>query len=298
MHSNNFGKTIKLFLLDADPEGRVICELSNWTGKAFRIPRGKVKDCANREDLKTTGVYLLFGKADTSTGKPRVYVGEAENAFERLKTHVSKKEFWNEAVVFFSKDENLNKAHIKYLESRLYEMAVKAGRYELENDVTPTRSAISESDTAELEEFMAYVKVLLSSLGFKPFEPLVKSGLPDAAAGQVAEIECLHLSGRDVKATGQRVADGFVVFAGSQVTSHTVPSLPKGVVNLRSELIDAGVIVEERGRFRFAKDYLFGSPSGAAVVILGRSANGLEKWKNASGKSLKELEENMVEPSE
>jgi hypothetical protein len=123
MYVGRYGKTIKLFLMDSDPDGRIICELSNWTGKAYRIPRGKVKDCSDREDLKSTAVYLLFGKAETSTDKANVYIGEAENVYTRLVSHISEKEFWNEAVVFISKDENLNKAHIKYLESRLFEIA-------------------------------------------------------------------------------------------------------------------------------------------------------------------------------
>ena len=127
MYSTKYGKTIKLFLMDADPEGRMVCELSNWNGKAYRIPRGKVKDCSDRLDLKGTSVYLLFGRAESSTAKPKAYIGEAENAYSRLVQHVSEKEFWNESVVFISKDENLNKAHIKYLESRLYEIATSAG---------------------------------------------------------------------------------------------------------------------------------------------------------------------------
>ena len=97
---SKYGKTIKLFLMDSDPDGRIACELSNWTGKAYRIPRGKVKDCSDREDLRSTTVYLLFGKPETLTDKAKVYIGEAENAYSRLVDHVSKKEFWNEAVVF------------------------------------------------------------------------------------------------------------------------------------------------------------------------------------------------------
>lgn len=55
-------KTIRIFLLDGDPNGRLTCELSNWTGKAYKISRNKIKDCTDREDLSGTGVYLLFGK--------------------------------------------------------------------------------------------------------------------------------------------------------------------------------------------------------------------------------------------
>jgi hypothetical protein len=113
-----FGKTIKKFLIDGDPNGRMSCELSNWSGKAYKIPRIKIKECTDRVDLTGTGVYLLFGKDDS--GKDQVYVGEAESILMRLNQQLIKKEFWNEAIVFVSKDENLNKAHIKYLENRLY----------------------------------------------------------------------------------------------------------------------------------------------------------------------------------
>lgn len=120
-----YGKTIKIFLLEGDPNGRMSCELSNWTGKAYKIPRIFVSESSDREDLKSTGVYFLFGQSDS--GKEKVYIGEAEVVFDRLRQHLNQKEFWIECIVFISKDENLNKAHIKYLESRLYEWAKKTG---------------------------------------------------------------------------------------------------------------------------------------------------------------------------
>src|SRR5690606_6848639 len=133
-------------LLDGDPNGRMTCELSNWTGKAYRIPRIKIKDCGDRPDLMNTGVYLLLGR--DQDGQEQVYLGEAETIFERLKQHIKEKDFWNEAIVFVSKDENLNKAHIKYLESRLYELSKNASRYKLANGNIPPQPAISEADRA------------------------------------------------------------------------------------------------------------------------------------------------------
>lgn len=147
-----FGKTIKLFLIDGEPGGRLTCELSNWTGKAYKIPRVKIKDCTDRPDLTNPGVYLLFGRDETS--KDLVYIGEAEVVYNRLTQHLTQKDFWNEAIIFISKDENLNKAHIKYLESRLFDIAKSVNRYFVANSTTPTQSSISESDTAEMEEFI------------------------------------------------------------------------------------------------------------------------------------------------
>jgi Domain of unknown function (DUF4357) len=285
-----YGKTIKLFLMDSAPDGRVICELSNWTGKAYRIPRGKVKDCSNRDDLRGTAVYLLFGKPETSTDKAKVYIGEAENAYFRLITHVSEKEFWNEAVVFISKDENLNKAHIKYLESRLFEIANIASRYDVKNSNTPTKSSISESDRAEMEEFIEYIKILVNALGFKVFEPLVKQ---DSANNNDEKLYIKAARGADAR--GKRTSDGFVVFRNSEIATDTVKSYREKRLNkLRDELIETEIIIKVGDKLSFKADYLFSSPSAAAMVIMGRSANGLLEWKDSSGKILHDIEKQEI----
>jgi hypothetical protein len=291
MYVKKYGKTIKLFLMDADPEGRMICELSNWTGKAYRIPRGKVKDCSDRDDLKSTTVYLLFGKPETSTDKAKVYIGEAENAYARLVSHVAEKEFWNEAVVFISKDENLNKAHIKYLESRLFEIAKNTDRYNIQNSNTPTQSSISESDQAEMEEFIEYVKILINAMGFKVFEPLVRE---DIIINN--HDNNLYIKGaRGANAIGKRTTDGFVVFKNSEVAIGTVESYrKKGLNKLRDELIENGVIIKKGDGLIFNQDFLFSSPSAAAMVIMGRSANGLIEWKDSSGSILRDIEEQEI----
>ncbi|MGZ5029892.1 MAG: GIY-YIG nuclease family protein [Methylobacter sp.] len=291
MFNARYGKTIKLFLMDADPDGRVICELSNWTGKAYRIPRGKVKDCAGREELKSTAVYLLFGKAESYTAKPKVYIGEAENAYSRLVQHVSEKEFWNESVVFISKDENLNKAHIKYLESRLFEIATNASRYEIQNGNTSPRASISEADQSEMEEFIEYVKMLINTMGFKVFEPFVKE---DTEVNMEAELLYIKAA-RGANGKGNRVSDGFVVFKGSEVASDTAPSFPKGFNALREELLENEIIKEVDGKLFFQNDYLFSSPSTAAAVVMGRSANGLIEWKDAGGRDLKSIEAKEIQ---
>lgn len=277
--------------MDADPEGRMICELSNWTGKAYRIPRGKVKDCADRPELKSTAVYILFGRPDSSSGKSRAYIGEAENVYSRLVQHVSEKEFWNEAVVFISKDENLNKAHIKYLESRLHELATKAGRFQIENNNAPTKSSISESDQAEMEEFIEYIRMLINTMNFRVFEPLIKE-----ESGEKTKTEELVLKGaRGAAGRGKRTTDGFVVFKGSEMAVTTVPSFPRGFDTLREELVNGESVIEEQEKLILTEDILFGSPSAAAAVIMGRSANGLLEWKNKSGKILKEIETSEIE---
>lgn len=279
-----FGKTIKIFLIDGDPNGRMTCELSNWTGKAYKIPRIKVKDCVDRVDLFNTGVYLLLGKDEE--GQDQVYIGEAETILKRLTQHLTQKDFWNEAIVFVSKDENLNKAHIKYLENRLYEIAKASNRYRIENTVTPTQSSISEADRAEMEEFLENIKLLVNTLGHKVFEE--KREFKTKAKLQ-QEIFII-VAPRGANAQGEPTSEGFVVLKGSKIANSTVASFPSSMQKLRQELIDKKIVVQNDDCYELMDDYIFSSPSTAAAIVMGRSANGLIEWKLPNGRTLKGFE--------
>ncbi|WP_375585249.1 GIY-YIG nuclease family protein [Cyclobacterium xiamenense] len=283
-----FGKTIKLFLIDGEPNGRMTCELSNWTGKAYKIPRIKIKDCSDRPDLLNPGIYLLFGKDET--GKDLVYIGEAETVFKRLIQQLTQKDFWNEAIVFISKDENLNKAHIKYLENRLFELAKIVNRYHIENATIPTQSSIAESDRAEMEEFIENIKTLINTLGHKVFEVKRELKTPRQEASETFFIK----AARGADAKGEPTSDGFVVFLGSKAANSIVPSMTDNFKRLREQLIENGILVRNENWLEFSEDYVFSSPSTAAVMVMGRNANGLTEWKLNSGITLKEFESNKA----
>jgi len=280
-----FGKTIKIFLIDGDPNGRMSCELSNWSGKAYKIPRIKVKDCSDREDLTaSTGVYLLFGKDDE--GKDQVYIGEAETILKRLNQQLTSKDFWNETIVFISKDDNLNKAHVKYLENRLHEIAKSANRYKVDNSIVPTQSSISESDRAEMEEFIEYIKLLVNTLGHKVFEEKREFKPKQKQATFFIK------AARGADGQGEPTSDGFVVFEGSKAAATIVNSMTSNFITYRQKLIDEGVLIDKGEFFEFTDDYIFSSPSTAAVMVMGRNANGLTEWKSKDGKTLKDFETN------
>ncbi|MEZ7499967.1 GIY-YIG nuclease family protein [Flavobacterium sp. Arc3] len=276
------GKTIKIFLIDGDSNGRMSCELSNWTGKAYKIPRINIKECSDRDDLNNTGVYLLFGKDEEDNDL--VYIGEAESVFSRLKQHLSGKEFWNEAIVFISKDDNLNKAHIKYLENRLHDIAINSKRYKVENSMIPTQSSISESDRAEMEEFIGYVKILVNTLGHKVFD--------DKRVVKVQQKQNFFFikAARGAEGQGEPTSDGFLIFKGSKAAYVITNSLSASLVKNRQKLIDEGLLVNKGDYYEFVEDYIFSSPSTAAAILMGRSANGQTEWKLADGRSLKDFE--------
>lgn len=276
----NYGKSIRLFLIEGIADGRWMCELSNWTGKAYKIPRNCVKESSDREELKNTGIYFLFGKSD-ETDTYRVYIGEAENIYERLLTHLKEKEFWHECVVFISKDNNLNKAHVKYLENRMYTIAKEAGRYQLENSNIPTQPSLSEADRAEMEEFINNAKLLLSAVGHKVLEA---TAIPSKTNN---DLEIFVFEGKDYKATGTTTADGFVVFKNSILSKKANSSLTKSLLDKRNKLISENII---DSAFTFTKDYIFSSPSTAASIISGNSTNGKTAWRNSQGMTLKDYE--------
>jgi hypothetical protein len=277
-----FGKTIKMFLIDGDSNGRMSCELSNWTGKAYKIPRIKIKDCSDRSDLINTGVYLLFGK--NNEDQDQVYIGEAESILKRLGQHLTQKDFWNETIVFISKDENLNKAHVKYIENRLHEIAMNANRYIVENSIIPTKSSISESDRSEMEEFIDNIKMLVATLGHKVFEE--KRELKSSKKQEFFYLK----SARGADAQGEPSSEGFVVFKGSKATIKVTDSIPSGFKKLKQKLIIEKKLIEKEEFFEFSEDYIFSSPSTAAAIVIGRSANGLTEWKLSSGITLKDFE--------
>lgn len=281
-----FGKTIKLFLIDGEPNGRMTCELSNWTGKAYKIPRIQIKESYSRIDLKNPGVYLLFG--ENEEGKNVVYIGEAETIIDRLKQHVAQKEFWSEVILFISKDENLNKAHIKYLESRLYEITKKVNRYKLENNTIPSKSSISESDVAEMEEFISNIKLLTNTLGHTVFENLVEKTFLNSIKKDLFYIK----AARGADSRGLPSPKGFIVLKGSEVAPSTVESMHKSLKNIREKLLEDKILISENEKLVFLQDFEFSSPSTAAAIVMGRNANGQKEWKLKNGTTLKEFETN------
>jgi hypothetical protein len=231
-----------------------------------------------------TGIYILSG-SDPISGLPLAYIGEAEIIRDRLKQHKGK-EFWVSAVVFVSKDENLTKAHVRYLESRLLKEAGEVGRLKIEQNQAGG-SKLPESDREEMEVFLSFVRQLLPVLGSEILTPVAEPA-PGSPSGGM-----LFCRMKGAKARGHRTAGGFVVFNGSTAVLQERPSAKKWpyVITLRQQLIADGALIREGRLYRFTKDVEFSSPSAAAAVIEGGSANGLIEWRTKDGKVLKELDE-------
>ncbi|KAB2645902.1 MAG: GIY-YIG nuclease family protein [Verrucomicrobia bacterium] len=277
--------TIKLFLPRGDAKSLRTAEISNWTGKAVAAPRTELDELLAREELDKAGVYILIGN-DPLTNAPRAYIGEAEVIRDRLKQHRTL-EFWVAAIVFVSKDENLTKAHVRYLESRILAEATQVGRFKLEQNQAGG-SKLPESDREDMEVFLARIRQLLPVLGSDILAPIAQ---PTAKNRRDGVLLC-RIKGAEAR--GQRTANGFVVFQGSTAVLQDRPSAQQRhpfAVTMRKQLLADGTLAEQDGLLRFTKDSEFTSPSTAAAVVHGGGANGLVEWKTKDGKTLKELDE-------
>ena len=275
--------TIKLFLVHGDAKRLRTAELSNWTGKAIAGPRSELDGVLARDEAAKSGVYFLSG-TDSESGKSAVYVGEAESIRDRLRGHLDK-DFWNHVVFFISKDENLTKAHVRYLEGRLIEQAKLAGRALVMNGQS-SGSKLPESDREDMEIFLERIHQLMPVLGADALLPI-----GSAPAGR-AEKQILVCEIKGLKATGHLTPTGFVVLKGSQAVLKERASAHQYPYTLasRRRLIEDGTLVEDGEHLKFTRDSEFSSPSAAATVVHGGSANGLLAWKSKGGKTLKELE--------
>lgn len=290
------GKVIRIFLDSGSVTGLRHAELVNWTGQAIACPRAQVKSLSAWAESKRPGVYFLYGD-DPETAEFSVYIGEAENVFDRLQNHLANKDFWNEVIFFTSKDDNLTKAHVKYLESRLVRVARGAGRHPLLNGNEPQAPTLPRGDLAAMEEFVGHVRTLLGVLGHKTLEPIAlpasssQVGVPSISQTNEPGQAVFILSGKGVEAKGLQSNEGLVVLEGSGYSSEEAVSLSGGNKRLRQQLQKDGIVGSVQGQQRFLKNHIFSSPSQAASVILGSPTNGRQAWKTTDGKSIADEEE-------
>ena len=304
------GKTLKLFLVDGTPNGILTAEIMNWTGHIMYAPRSRIADLIKRDEVKRTGVYILFGEDPSSPNRTLVYVGEGDSVVARLSIHNSdpEKEFWENVCVITSKDTNLTKAHARYLESRIIETIRDEGRAQLQNKTDPDFSLLLEADKSDMEEFLLQLQVLLPVLGVQFYQRTPKfNRQPSGEFRSVAQISAsaetatqarqsfgqarptadggsspeFHLDARDVRARAVEVDGQMVVLAGSEAREEELSSFPFSVKAYRDQLRQTGKLVpsERPHILAFREDVAFSSPSAAAQAIMGTSRNGRTDWK-------------------
>ena len=294
------GRSIRLFLADGTPGGIITAEIMNWTGHVLVGPRSRLADLIQRPEAGRTGIYILAGTDPEGGIKPIVYLGEPDNVAKRLAQHNKDeaKEFWEQTCVVTSKDQNLTKAHIRYLESRLISIAKDAGRAKLANDTAPDFGLLPEADLADMEYFIEQLRIVLPVLGLEflrtPATALINQnqqqsiappstnastpGILPTTTSPVFELKDTRVG---LTAKAVEVEGEMIVLAGSQARKNAGVSLTGSGVQKRQELIKTGVLVDDPSNpevFKFTANTPFNSPSQSSSLILARSANGRTSW--------------------
>ncbi len=291
------GKVVRILLADGSPAGIRHAEIGNWTGQAIVCPRSRIGELSEWPESQRPGLYVLHGE-DPESYRPMAYIGEAENVLVRLKQHVKEKDFWDQVVFFTSKDDNLTKVHVKYLESRVVELASVAERIRLENGNIPVRPMLPRTDLAATEEFIELARILLGALGFHFLEALPSRTEGEVSMGLNGPLSHItlyfNIPKHGVKAEGIWTDEGFIVAEGAIGLKEIKGILSPGWVKRRMDLIQEGTFVESGEHRRLTKDVLFSSPSAATDIISGLGRNGRISWKDKNGTTLAELEEALL----
>ena len=289
-----FGKSIRIYLSDGSPSGLRHVEIANWSGQAIACPRSRFSELKKWSESQRPGVYFLLEKHSTDD-KNAVYIGESENVFKRLTDHDRKKDFWNEVILFTSKDENLTKSHIKYLESRLTKITIESDRYSAENSNNPTESTLPRADKDAMEEFIHNAKMILGTLGHKLLEPINSSSSEEIIPDSDSLIgHRLYFKVNGHSAEGKQSDEGFLLIKGSEISLQTTASIPGKIKLMRQKLIEDKTLIEQSDKLVLMKDIVLSSSSYAGALVAGTSRSGPQSWKNSKGITLKNLEESLI----
>lgn len=291
------GKNFNLFLIDGEVTGRIKCTLSNWTGLAYKIPNSYLSKCKERQDLKQSGVYFLFG--DDEGDKPTVYIGQAgirkngEGVLFRVAEHLKGNFDFNEVVILTTQNNSFGPTEISYLENKFTNMALETDRYKVRNGNDPNPGNVTEEKESELEEYVEYSKIILGVLGYKIFVPLIKSNNDDEYNEEELSLYLTRKVKRSnaiITAKCKRTSEGFVLLSGSLIEEIDAESIPPGIKVMRESCKKNGVIKDGV----LTKNILFSSPSYASSFVLGINSNGRTNWKLKNGQTLKEFEEEQL----
>lgn len=282
---SNSPKTIQIFLPSGEPQGIRVAEITTRIVQLIEVPRSLLANFLAMEQSSQVGVYFLIGEA-TEDGNRLVYVGQTGDLRVRLSAHNQKKDFWERALVLVSKTNSLTQTHALYLESLALQQIRQADRFADENGNGGSRPHTPAPLEAECQEIFETGSILVSSLGYPLFDPVAQPKQRE----EPGEVFRLRSPSNGVEARGLYTAEGFVVLAGSVGRIDTAPSLGETNERWRQRLLDSGVMQpDDQARLVFPKDHLFKSPSGAAIALLGRTANGWKEWKSPQGQTLHQL---------
>ena len=276
-------------------------ELANWTGLAHIGKRENLGVIRKIQDLADTGVYLLTGNNEDYDGRSKVYIGETENFSDRISKHAREKDWWDNFIVFTSKDLNLTKAHVKHLEKELYNLAKESyGTIELINTTEPSGAKLPGSDIADMAEFLENLLFVIETLGIGLFistKNHISVETKSTSSNDITGTEFSIVQKKNINLKAYLVVEGdkYILKKGSHITNEPTEAFASkmGYIKLWQTITksDAVIFDEKNNRYVTTKDITFSASSPAGSVVFGRSTNGRTAWlRTTDGKPLGECQ--------
>jgi hypothetical protein len=275
-------RTLELFFIDGKPDGMLTAEVFGWTGHILVAPRTRLPDALKRKESSYTGVYILLGERNE---EPMAYIGEGENIAKRIKEHDSKRDWWTRAVLITSAANNLHKAHVQYLESKLVSEGIQAANIKFENGTNPSLPSLSEAAQANMEAFIDQLLMVLPAIRVDLFTSKAKPQKITRQAVSSSEQENpifeLTLKKEGITATAILEDGEFVVQQGSLARSEYIGERSDRYSYWKQydKLVEQGILADKGGHKIFTVSYAFSSTSAAGAVCNGRSTAGPIAWK-------------------
>jgi len=291
------GKKLTVYMIDGTEYGPRFSEIGNWVGKAVYCPRSSIQRIIGRSEFDNPGIYCLKGDPTEDAYDEKIYIGEAENIKVRLKQHLSdpKRDF-KELIFFISKDELLTKTQIRYLESRLVQLAIEAKTAQIENGNSPSLPTLHEADISDMEYFLEQMKLIFPVMGFKfLISSTVREDTKNIKNKLDESSEVFYIKTKSFKASMKETSQGYIVSKGSEAKKELSESCTETYQHLRKKLLETKILIEKSGKLIFVEDTVFDSPSAASNMILGRNSNGHTEWVNKKGLTFREVEEKKNE---
>ncbi len=289
------GKKLTVYMIDGTAYGPRISEIGNWVGKAIYSPRASINKIITRSEFDNPGVYFLKGDPTDEAFGEKIYIGEAENIKTRIKQHLSdsNKDF-KELIFFVSKDELLTKTQIKYLESRIVQLAIEAKTAQIDNGNIPSLPTLHEADISDMEYFLEQIQLILPIMGFNFLISTTLNTKELSKNESTIEIsETYFIKTKSFNAKMIETDQGYIVMKGSEAKKSLSNSCTETYKNMRRKLIETNILIEKEEKYIFDEDTIFNSPSAASNMVLGRNSNGFTEWVNKEGLTFKEIQDRI-----
>ncbi len=282
-----FGRVVKIFITGQDPRSLRTVELDNWTGVAITGQPEFFKRALQDEVLSRSCVYLLI-RSGADDDLPEIYVGESDDFSQRYISGKFPIEF-DSFLIFTSKDDNLTRAHVKWLERELWSiLRGNSGKAVVANSNTPTGSNLPRADIAMMRTYLANMIYVLEALGYDLFSVQERTSASSSENATISaslidepqiDLYATPMRNRnDVKAHLRYQNAAYTLLTGSKINSTPTDSLPSNVRKLRDDLIREGSLVERGEYLELMRDIPFSKPSPASALVKGRSSTGYRDW--------------------